>query len=163
MRLTRILVPGIVAVAACQPATPAPLSDADRASIEAMGETFAKQALAGDWAGLVKGYYAADAMVLPPNMPAASGHAAIEAVFRTFPPITQFTLHTEEMEASGDLLYLRGRYTMTMAPPGMAAIPDSGKYLEVWRKQSDGTWKNYRDMFSSDIPLPVPDTTAKKP
>jgi ketosteroid isomerase-like protein len=35
-------------------------------------------------------------------------------------------------------------------------MPDSGKYIEIWRKQSDGTWKLVRDIFNSDLPLPTP-------
>jgi ketosteroid isomerase-like protein len=81
-------------------------------------------------------------------------------MFKTFPPITAFELRTEEVEGTADLAYVRGRYTMTMSPPGAPAIADSGKYLEIWRKQSDGTWKSVRDMFSSDIPLPPPPPAA---
>jgi ketosteroid isomerase-like protein len=155
----------LLALAACQPAAPAGLTDADKAAIDSVDHQFTKLALAGDFAGLVKAYYTADAILLPPNMPAASGHAAIEAVFKTFPPITAFELNTDEVEGHGDLAYLRGHYRMTFSPPGMAAMPDSGKYLEIWRKQADGSWKATRDMFSSDVPLPAPAPAAatKKP
>jgi ketosteroid isomerase-like protein len=55
---------------------------------------------------------------------------------------------------------------MTMNPPGAPPITDSGKYLEVFRKQADGSWKNARDAFSSNLPAaaapaPVP-AAAKK-
>ena len=35
---------------------------------------------------------------------------------------------------------------------------DRGKYLTVWRKQADGTWKSIADMFNSDVPMPPPPT-----
>ena len=165
MRTTPLAVIALAALAAaCQPATPAGLTDADRAAIDSAGQTFVKNVLASDYTALVKAYYADDAILLPPNMPAATGHAAIEAVLRTFPPITAFTIQQEELAGTGDLAYQRGRYRMTLAPPGMAAIPDSGKYLEIWRKGADGTWKIVRDMFNSDVPLPPPPAdAAKKP
>ena len=152
--------------AACQPAAPAGLTDHDKAVIDSLDQQFAALAVKGDFDGLVGAYYADDAVLLPPNAPAATGHPAIVAFLRTFPPITSFRLHTDEVEGAGDLAYLRGRYVMTMAPPGGATMADSGKYLEIWRKQKDGSWKAARDMFSSDVPLPMPaapDTTAKKP
>lgn len=165
MRFRILPASGLFALAAaCQPAAPAGLTDADRAVIDSMASAFTKGAIAADYAGLVKMYYADDAVLLPPNMPAATGHAAIEAVFHTFPPITAFTIRTEEAVGVGDLAYVRGRYSMVFSPPGMAAMPDSGKYLEIWRKQADGSWKSSRDMFSSDVPLPPPPAEpAKKP
>jgi ketosteroid isomerase-like protein len=158
VRLTVLL--GVALAAACQPAAAPPgLTDADRAAIDSTAQVFVRHALANDFAALARDYYTDDAMVLPPNAPAVTGHAAIEAMFKTFPPITAFELRTEEVEGSADLAYVRGRFTMTMSPPGAAAIADSGKYLEIWRKQSDGSWKSMRDMFSSDIPLPPPPAT----
>ena len=158
IRLTALL--GLALTAACQPASPAGLTDADKAAIDSAGQVFARNAMAGDFAVLTKAHYAEDAIVLPPNMPAATGHAAIEAMFKTFPPITAFELRNEEVEGDGNLAYVRGRYTMTMSPPGAAAIADTGKYLEIWRKQSDGSWKSVRDMFNSDVPLPAPAPAA---
>lgn len=160
LRLPALL--GFALAAACQPAPPAGFTDADRAAIDSAGQAFAGYALAGDFAALAKNHYSDDAILLPPNAPAATGHAAIEAAFRTFPPITAFQLRNEEVEGTANLAYVRGRYVMTMSPPGAAAIADSGKYLEIWRKQSDGTWKSLRDMFNSDVPLPAPEAAAPK-
>ena len=158
VHLTALL--GFALAAACQPATPAGLTDADKAAIDSTSRVFVRHALANDFAALTRDYYTDDAIVLPPNMPAVTGHPAIEAMFKTFPPITAFELQTEEVEGSADLAYVRGRYTMTMSPPGAPAIADSGKYLEIWRKQSDGAWKSVRDMFSSNLPLPPPPPAA---
>ena len=163
MRVVLGSLAAILAIGACQPAPPATLTDADRATVDSMSRVFSEKMVSGDWAGLVKMYYADDAILLPPNMPSVTGHAAIEAAFRTFPPITSASLHTEEVAGSGDMAYVRGTYRMTMAPPGGAAIADSGKYLEIWKKQADGSWKSARDMFSSDVPIPAPPEPAKKP
>ena len=35
-------------------------------------------------------------------------------------------------------------------------VNDTGKFLEVWKKQANGSWKCVADMFSSDMPVPVP-------
>jgi ketosteroid isomerase-like protein len=53
---------------------------------------------------------------------------------------------------SGDLGYSTGTYTATFGE-----MTDKGKYVTIWRKQSDGSWKVTEDMFNSDLPmLPAP-------
>ncbi len=47
----------LVSLAACQPAAPAGLTDADKAAISALDEGFARMAMAGDFTGLVKAFY----------------------------------------------------------------------------------------------------------
>jgi ketosteroid isomerase-like protein len=50
-----------------------------------------------------------------------------------------------------------GTYTMTIVPPGAPGpVNDSGKYVEVRRKQSDGSWLIAVDIFNSDLPAPQP-------
>ena len=57
------------------------------------------------------------------------------------------------MVGAGDLVYTYGRYTMTL---GLAGSPvDSGKYLDIRRKQKDGSWKYEADMFNTSVPLPA--------
>jgi ketosteroid isomerase-like protein len=163
MRFPVLPATAVLLLVACQPAgsgKSAELSVADKAAIDSIDHTFAPMAIAGDYAALVKAYYADDAIFMAPNVPSATGHAAIEAVLHTFPPITAFELRTEEIAGTGELAYVRGRYTMTMAPPGGPTVADSGKYLEIWRKQG-GSWKVLRDIFNSDVPLAMPDTTKK--
>ncbi len=161
MRIAPLTVPALLFLASgCGPAAPAAISDADKAAMEALDQSFAKQAVGGDYAALVKSYYTEDAIAMAPNMPSSNGHAAIEAMLHTFPPITAFQIRTDEIVGMGDMAYVRGHYAMTMAPPGMAAVSDSGKYLEIFKKQADGSWKVIRDMFNSDVPMPPPAPAA---
>lgn len=146
----------LVSLAACQPAAPAGLTDADKAAINALDEGFARMAMAGDFTGLVKAFYTEDATLMAPNALTATGHAEIEAVLRTFPPISSFVLQSKDMAGLGDLAYSTGRYSLVMTPPGGAAIADSGKSVVILRKQQDGSWKVVHDIFNSDIPLPAP-------
>ena len=62
--------------------------------------------------------------------------------------------------SQADLAYDRGTYSMTVTPPGAAPIEDRGKYLTIYRKQADGSWKIARVMFNSDLPLPAPEKPA---
>jgi hypothetical protein len=38
-------------------------------------------------------------------------------------------------------------------------IEEQGKFLQIYRKQSDGSWKMTREIYNSDLPLPTPPPT----
>lgn len=140
----------LLVMAACQPPGPATLSQEDIAGIEATSQAWMEAVSAGDWAAL-SATYTEDAVLLPPNEPAVPGRSDIEAWFEALPPVSDFNLETVEIEGLGDVAFVRGSYTLTMTPEGMDAVADTGKYLEVWRKQADGSWLIYRDIFSSNL------------
>jgi uncharacterized protein (TIGR02246 family) len=133
------------------------LSQADVAGINKVSETQAKAILAKDWTTFAD-VYTADAVLHPPNEPAVKGRAAIKAWAEKFPAVTDFKLANHTVDGCNDLAYVLGTYTMTIAPAGTTApIKDSGKYVEVRRRQRDGRWLIAVDTFNSDLPLtPAP-------
>ncbi len=156
-----ICVPLIILVAmvviACQPKGPAALSDADKAAIKKTAD----QALAmlnaptKDWAAFVKFFYTEDAIALPPNAPAVKGHEAIIAfVQKLFPPVFDYKQDLLEIEEFGDLAYDLESWSMSITPPEGQAVTDTGKLIWIWRKQANGSWKVWREMWSSDLPAP---------
>ncbi len=153
MRPTFLLAALSCAVLACQP-VPAKLSDADIAAIRAATASFVENGLARrDSANAA--LYAEDAVLMPPNQPAVEGRAAIRAWLAGFPPMAAFSLTPIEIDGHGDLAYVRGTYTLTIAASGKTpAMPDHGKYVDVRRRQADGSWLITADMFNSDVPLP---------
>jgi len=138
---------------------PAGLSEADRTAIRQADETDMKMMNAKDWKGDLA-LYTEDAIELPPNQAALQGKAAIQAGDEAFPPFSNFQEQSLEIEGQGDLAYDRGTYSMTVTPPGAAPIEDRGKYLAIWRKQADGSWKTSHLIYNSDLPLPAPETPA---
>ena len=59
-----------------------------------------------------------------------------------------------DVAKSGELGFAQGSYTMTMTnPKTKKGATDKGKYLTVFKKQADGTWKAVEDMVSSDGPM----------
>ena len=91
-------------------------------------------------------------VMLPPNGVAVQGRQAIQKWMGEFPPISEFKLEAVDVDGRGDVAYARGNYSMTLSPPGIAPIRDHGKWVEVWRKQADGSWKMRWDIFNSDVP-----------
>jgi ketosteroid isomerase-like protein len=135
-------------VVACQPSA-APLTETDHAAIREVHVRFTRYILAGqaDSLGLL---YTEDAVVMAPNFPAAAGRAAIVDFNRMFPPVASFVLTIDDVGGSGDVAYVRGTYRMTMAVEGAPA--DTGKYIEIRRRQADGTWLLAADIFNSNLP-----------
>lgn len=61
---------------------------------------------------------------------------------------------TIELRIEGDLAYEIVAQTMRSIQPGMDPVTMNGKYLHIWEKQKDGTWKLLIDAFSSSDPIP---------
>ena len=158
-----------VVIGGCQPVAPAGLADADRRTISQMADSaparFNAAAAAKDWASYTTTYYADDAIVLPANGAAVSGRDAITQMLMSYPTMSNVRFTIDEVEGAGDLAYARGTYEMDVAVPGAPApVHDKGKFIEIWKKQSDGSWKVTRDIFNSDLPMepPPPADTTKK-
>ena len=132
-----------------QPATG--LSEKDRAGVRAFAERDSALVMSRNWAGLAA-EYAADAVRMPPNGPPIEGRAAIRRAFEGLPPISQFSFRLVHLDGDGTTAYLRGSYTVTVAPPGGAKpIKDAGKVLAVFRRQRDGAWLCVAEAWNSDL------------
>jgi len=129
----------------------AALSPAEVAKVNAISQIQVKAILAKDWTTMVA-QYTDDAVLCPANEPAVKGRAAIRAWSEKFPPVSAMTITLGKVEGVGDLAYVLGTYTMTIAPPGAPPVKDVGKFVEVRRRQADGKWLVAVDMFSSDLP-----------
>jgi ketosteroid isomerase-like protein len=162
MRQSTMAFLGLVLLACAKPEAPAPvgLAEADVNAIRAQSEAFQKSIRESNWTGFAD-FYTSSTQLMPPNGPTVTDHPGLVAWGKAFPPITTFTLKQVTVDGQGDLAFVHGRYNLVMQPPGAPTMPDSGKYIEIWRKQPDGGWKITHDMFNSDIPLPTPPALAK--
>ncbi|MBS1241505.1 MAG: hypothetical protein H6R40_932 [Gemmatimonadetes bacterium] len=151
-----VMAAALVVAAACAPAAQPGQTDEDYATITAAENAFAAGMNAGDMAK-VAAIYSDDAVLMPPNAPAIRGRLAVQEFLAGFPPIGDFKLVPGETKGGAGMVTVRGQYSMNLMPPGAsAAVADTGKFVEVWLKQPDGTWRLTWDIFNSDIPLPVP-------
>lgn len=57
-----------------------------------------------------------------------------------------------DVSKSGDMGYTWGRYTFTSTTPEGETVVSHGKYMSVWKKQRDGTWKVVLDGGSGNPP-----------
>ena len=102
----------------------------------------------------VKFTYSEDAIIFPPNAKSIIGHEALIGFYKNYPPMSDFTQKVEEIEVFGDYAYLLLKWTFPIKQTGVNPNLDSGKIFCIMRKQNDGNWKIWREIWNSDIPVP---------
>ncbi|MDP3001400.1 MAG: DUF4440 domain-containing protein [Bryobacterales bacterium] len=122
--------------------------------LRAMDQEFVRNVESGDAEALVDAFYAEDAEVLPPHAAVAKGRAAILALWKGMlaAGLKVQVLNTTRIEESGDLAFGSGVYELTLSPPGVGTIADDGKYVVVYGRQADRSWKAVCDIFNSSRP-----------
>jgi len=113
---------------------------------------FADAMTKGDVAGMASAY-TDDAVTMPANAKAFRGRAELDkynaGMFSQF-SVTSAKFATNDLIVTGDYAIESGTYEMTMKPKTGKVINDVGKYVSIWKKQPDGSWKMIRDIFNSD-------------
>jgi len=99
-------------------------------------------------------FYADDASALPFNAPIASGKDQLRELWTHLTSMPGFSLTFGptkiEVAKSGDLAYDVGTFELKANDAQGNATTQIGKYVVVWKKQSDKQWKAILDMFSTD-------------
>lgn len=97
--------------------------------------------------------YTRDAQWLMPNAPAIKGRKALEAtaaeVFKAGWRNIRFS--GQKSSVAGDLAVNVGKLSMEV-PSGGGVRKDKGKYVDVYKRQKDGSWKIALTIFNSDLP-----------
>ena len=143
----------VLFAAGCGTSAPKDTRAADEATIRNLDAQWAKSAAAKDVDAAV-GYYSDDASLLAPNEPIASDKASIRAAWSAMlSPDTTLNWQASKVEVaqSSDLAYIMGTYQLTTTDPQAKPMADRGKFVEVWKKQADGSWKTVADIFNSDL------------
>jgi ketosteroid isomerase-like protein len=149
----------ILCLTACMKAPAPDTHDADVKAIKDVESAWVKTAATKDVDAFIV-YYADDASVLMPNAPLFTGKPAIKESLKPLMTDPNFSLTfmptRVEVSKSGDMGFTQGPYKMSFSDHRGNKFEDEGKYLTVWRKLADGTWKAVEDTFMSDLPLPPP-------
>ena len=132
---------------------------ADEAALRKLDDEWSKAAGSRDVEKTIS-YYTDDAVVMPPNIPTLTGKEPIRSLWKSMLSSPSFSggwkATKVEVARSADLAYVSGTYEFQEQDNSGKPITDKGKYLEIWRKQSDGSWKCVADMFNSDLPTIAP-------
>lgn len=88
-------------------------------------------------------WFAPDAVTLANGKAPVVGHDAIAAAATWTSDVYQLTWTPEgaRISASGDMGFTWGHYTGISKDSNGGTIKAEGRYMTVWKKQPDGTWK----------------------
>jgi ketosteroid isomerase-like protein len=100
--------------------------------------------------------FADDAVALHNRRPADVGKsaikdfaAAVEANFR----LARFDVAVSDVRIDGNVAWTRGEYTSEFVSKASGTSPwgvENGKFLLIWQRQADGSWKIVLDMGNSN-------------
>lgn len=134
-------------VSSCSQKVEAPSAPPDHRAADAA----AIRAADADWVKAAKdpaaftSFYAQDGVLFPPGGPMTKGKEAIGEAWRQMMAQPGFALTFAptkvEVSKSGDLAYDIGNYALTVNEKNGKPKTTKGKYVAVWGKQTDGTWK----------------------
>jgi uncharacterized protein (TIGR02246 family) len=138
------------------PPPPPPDPAAIRATIEATEKSWSAAYLKAD-AAAIAALYTEDAASIPPSGELNRGREAIakqnQAAFDTV-NVTAREDITEEVTLAGDYAIEVGHFSWAgTSKKTSKPLKGQGRYVVVWRKDPDGTWRLFRDM-GSDAPQP---------
>ena len=89
-------------------------------------------------------------------MPMARGKEASMAIFAAQAALPGYSLRWKaeiaEVGGAADLGYTIGPYRMEFQDPEGNPVVIDGKFLTIWKRQPDGSWKTAVDMFNENGP-----------
>ncbi len=105
-------------------------------------------------------FYADDAASMLPDTPLMSGRMAIIAGMKPELGDPNFSLvfapTKVEIAKAGDIAFTQGTFKYTTTDPKTGKrVGQAGNYVEVYKKQADGTWKVEEDIATEETPLKV--------
>jgi ketosteroid isomerase-like protein len=99
--------------------------------------------------------YAPDAVFLQPTGERIAGSPALRTLFQNIMAAfnSDLTLHSQNLETSGDLAYDSGDFqeNLTAIATG-AKINSKGSYVIIFKRQPDGSWQIVQQVFTGTPP-----------
>ncbi len=144
----------VLASVSCAPAPSANgLTPDDLSAIRDTSQRYVEAMRRNDWSAVAE-FFTTDAIRMPPNQPLQRGRAEIERSFSQVDIVSEYEVILEDIQGISGLAYAYATYTITLTLKGAdGPITDSGKAIEVWRKESDGRWRIAAAIWNSDLPV----------
>jgi ketosteroid isomerase-like protein len=100
-------------------------------------------------------FYAPDAVFFQPTGERITGSAALRTLFQTIMATfnSDLTLHSQNLETSGDLAYDSGDFqeNLTTIATG-AKITTKGSYIIIFKRQPNGRWQIVQHVWTGSPP-----------
>ena len=126
------------------------LTDQDIADIRSTVAPWTQLAVDRNWDTLLT-MCTEDVTFLPPGESMVQGVDAVLAFLGRYPEIKEFDVSFTDIDGRGDFATGRGSFTMTVVVEGTEAN-HTGKFIDTFRKQADGTWLYREVIWNRDQP-----------
>ena len=130
-------------------------ADAFKTAVRNIFDTYSAANIAGDTEPYIS-VHDKEIIKMAPNKPAVYGRSALEEGKREGHKKWKYEsqdIKIEETRVAGDWGFARGTYTGTLtSKSGSKTINVDGKYLTIFKRQADGSWKIFRDCYNSNVP-----------
>ena len=133
-----------------------PTLEEDLRAIEAINQRDVQYAKANDPA-MMMSQWTDDFVVLPPTGPILRGRSVIAEAIRGVesPETLEWVLDIQEVKVLGDHAFQWGTYHGTVRPrSGGETVRTGGKLMRILQRQSDGSWKMHRTIYTVEAPTP---------
>jgi ketosteroid isomerase-like protein len=150
---------GVLWASCNKPAEPASSFDLEKAKadINAGNQKLVSSISTGDSVGFASVYHS-QAIVMAPNSDPVSGTNQIASMISGAIKVgfTGLKLETTSVWGSADAVIEEGVYETL----SNNETTDKGKYIAIWKGEG-GTWKLFRDIWNSNMPMPPPPAESK--
>ena len=130
-------------------------ADTFRAAVKDIFTTYSSATVKGDvdaWLAL----WDEMGVKMVPNQPSINGTKAIGELKRKVAEKREYLtmdITIEDAQGAGDFGFAHGTYAASFKPKdGGATGSGGGKFLTIFKKQANGSWKIYRDSVSPNSP-----------
>ena len=124
-------------------------ADDVRQAIEQVNAQVMAAFKAGD-AAAIASHYSKTAKMLPPDATESAGREAIQELWQGWldDGLKDLTLEAIEVEASGDLAYEIGSFSLQAPAENNSMMTATGNYVVVWKHGADGNWRLHVDTWN---------------
>ncbi len=100
------------------------------------------------------GVHAEDFLLLPPNSPVERGAEVAMSGYQELLDAgwKNISFNTVEFGSEGGLGYHAGQYSADVPAEDGGTTKEKGKYIDIYKRLADGSWKIHVTIFNSDNP-----------
>jgi len=149
-----LLLLATLAMSACTPSgeKSTPGEEPDSSALLSADQAFAKLSADSGAVTAFANYLSADAVQMPNGAAPIIGRDSIVSAMAEGPEyMLLWDPKHAEVAVSGELGWTWGVYEVHVQTGDSTEITSTGKYLNIWRKQDDGTWKVMVDMGNAGM------------
>jgi uncharacterized protein (TIGR02246 family) len=150
-------------ISSCSSGSDHPARDAvaDSTAIASAMQAYTADIRTSD-ASKIASWWTDDAVYIDRKDATIHGRAALDSTLRRIlatAKVTDAVVETDDISVGGNLAYFLGRYDETLQPPTGDAVHNRGRFMFIWKRQDDGSWKIARSV-GTDLAEPTATTPA---